>query len=523
MTGSGAGPSRRSHTKSRKGCKTCKRRHIRCDETYPQCRNCTKHQVRCDYMETAGSDIESQQSPEQQSLQLSPGSESRVEQWQQSGRFPYPEMQVFPHPHAHEYSRNDLRLIHHLSTIANNLTLKGASHLTTWTQKVPKFLSVASTHPYVMHALLAMSANHLAWLHSSNATRNLYLHHGSIALRGLHEAIGNFSHANADAVLAASLLLFWQATDWRSWSSLRAGIQSVIAAMQSWKHDSVFAEYVIEEDAPTNPFHTHRRRSSVSPVERSALLENAAYALQRLQLGLAGAQMELHWTTQLVHYVQQLQTLPSAQTPEEQFNHFYQLRKWLFWVPVLLLQREGGQGPAMLTIAHFYATALAIDPLFPDLGSSFCSAASLPPLEAIIAVTDAMHSERGADTSLLEVASLMQFPRQAAFEYRHRTLQVQQSALSQQPVSFGIDPSTLSYTNIGNLSPAFAPATPMYDVSQHTSPSGSSFLGVPTPYSFSSGTQQYGIPSPGFPPFTLQAQEHVYSFGGGFVPTAIWA
>ena len=25
-----------SHTKSRKGCKTCKRRHIRCDETFPQ-------------------------------------------------------------------------------------------------------------------------------------------------------------------------------------------------------------------------------------------------------------------------------------------------------------------------------------------------------------------------------------------------------------------------------------------------------------------------------------------------------
>ena len=36
MAGQGAGPSRRSHTKSRKGCKTCKRRHIRCDETFPQ-------------------------------------------------------------------------------------------------------------------------------------------------------------------------------------------------------------------------------------------------------------------------------------------------------------------------------------------------------------------------------------------------------------------------------------------------------------------------------------------------------
>jgi hypothetical protein len=65
-----------------------------------------------------------------------------------------------------------------------------------------------------MHALLSFSANHLAWVHRSNDTRNLHIYHGSIALRGLHEAIGNFSNANADAVLAASLLMLWQATDW---------------------------------------------------------------------------------------------------------------------------------------------------------------------------------------------------------------------------------------------------------------------------------------------------------------------
>ena len=65
-----------------------------------------------------------------------------------------------------------------------------------------------------MHALLSISANHLAWVHGSTETRNLHIQHGSIALRGLHEAIGNFSHANADAVLAASLLMLWQATDW---------------------------------------------------------------------------------------------------------------------------------------------------------------------------------------------------------------------------------------------------------------------------------------------------------------------
>jgi hypothetical protein len=38
QNGQSSGPvqSRRTHTKSRKGCQTCKNRHIRCDETAPQ-------------------------------------------------------------------------------------------------------------------------------------------------------------------------------------------------------------------------------------------------------------------------------------------------------------------------------------------------------------------------------------------------------------------------------------------------------------------------------------------------------
>lgn len=157
MASTGAGPSRRSHTKSRKGCKTCKRRHIRCDENFPQwyvgslnilrdlsdngnSRNCTKHQVRCDYMETLGSDTESQHSPEQSELVLTPRSEQRVDIWQQTGTFPYPNLQVFPPPQAQEYSSIELRLIDHLSTISNDLLARGTSRLSIWTQKLPKYV-----------------------------------------------------------------------------------------------------------------------------------------------------------------------------------------------------------------------------------------------------------------------------------------------------------------------------------------------------------------------------------------------
>ncbi|KAK3937066.1 hypothetical protein QBC46DRAFT_18734 [Diplogelasinospora grovesii] len=42
-------PPRRSHKKSRAGCRRCKARKIKCDEVHPRCGNCVKHGVPCDF------------------------------------------------------------------------------------------------------------------------------------------------------------------------------------------------------------------------------------------------------------------------------------------------------------------------------------------------------------------------------------------------------------------------------------------------------------------------------------------
>lgn len=89
-------------------------------------------------MESVASDTQSQGSPEQSALVFTPGAESRIDLWQQTGSFPFPELQVFPFPQTHEYSRTDLRLIHHLSTVSRDLLLSGSTDLTIWTQKMPK-------------------------------------------------------------------------------------------------------------------------------------------------------------------------------------------------------------------------------------------------------------------------------------------------------------------------------------------------------------------------------------------------
>ncbi|KAH7239511.1 hypothetical protein BKA59DRAFT_484627 [Fusarium tricinctum] len=40
---------RRAHRKSRLGCQHCKKRKIKCDETWPVCRNCIRNNATCIY------------------------------------------------------------------------------------------------------------------------------------------------------------------------------------------------------------------------------------------------------------------------------------------------------------------------------------------------------------------------------------------------------------------------------------------------------------------------------------------
>ncbi|OQO05920.1 hypothetical protein B0A48_10016 [Cryoendolithus antarcticus] len=379
-----------------------------------------------------------------------------------------------------------------------------------------------------MHALLSFSANHLAWVSSSPETRNIHIYHGSIAMRGLHEAIGDFSQANSDAILAASLLMLWQATDWRSWSSLRSGVQSVLGAMQGWEQQSLFADLISEEDPTANSFRSHRRRSSADGAARAALLQEVTQALDILRIFIAGHEPETHWVAQLQDYIQRLQACEPARTPEEQFSHMYMLRKWLNLVPISLLRRPGGKGPAMLALAHFYATALTLEPLFPDLGASFCSATALQPLEAIISVTTAMSSTLGVlEATQQEIATTMHFPQQAAFTYRLQALQKQQTVSSSgagMPFSVPPTPESMSY---GNLSPAFAAATPRHFASPSRTNSGSAsgtpFLEVPVlasqPAGFGYGTSSWGaMPSPAFTPthYTMNDGQGYDTGIGGF-------
>jgi hypothetical protein len=290
--------------------------------------------------------------------------------------------------------------------------------------------------------------------------------------------------------------------------------------MQSTKHESVFAEYIAEEDIFAASFQGHRRRQSVSSAERSAVLQNTVNALQRLRIALVGHETEIRKIEELAEYIQRLQNVDPPTSPEEQFNQLYYMRKWLFWVPVSLLQQEAsGPGPAFLTIAHYYSTALDLEPLFPDLGSSFCAALALPALESIFMSPAAQ-----------DMRSMLQYPQRCALNYRSRAMLGQSSIMSQMPVTTTISPDALSYTTIGSISPAFT-ASPLHTPTPQSTRSYSSLLEVPRAGStpgFGYVTQDWGAaPSPGWPSASSgyeTQEEHSYGgFHAGLVsPAPIW-
>lgn len=81
------------------------------------------------------------------------------------------------------------------------------------TNEFSSFLAIALSNEFVMSAILGLSAFHLAFLTRDQETKQLAHHHKVTALRGLQNALGSFSKENCDAILAASILLSWQATE----------------------------------------------------------------------------------------------------------------------------------------------------------------------------------------------------------------------------------------------------------------------------------------------------------------------
>lgn len=66
-----------------------------------------------------------------------PKIETTIEQWRRTGMFPFPSLGVYPAPTPQLLSLEDLRLIHHVASISQQMQELDANEFTLWTRQIP--------------------------------------------------------------------------------------------------------------------------------------------------------------------------------------------------------------------------------------------------------------------------------------------------------------------------------------------------------------------------------------------------
>jgi hypothetical protein len=320
--------------------------------------------------------------------------------------------------------------------------------------------------------------------------------------------------------------------------------------MQPWRHESLFADYIAEHTPMPN---RHFMNTISTPITQEARREHLTTlvdihaSLQRLQPYLVRNEQESKWVDQLKGYLDRLRVSNEPQTPEEQFNQLYALRKWLFWVPISLLAAKRGDVNVLVVLAHFYATALALEPMFPDVASVFVADLSLRPLEEINHLVQGFQDPR-YDSRIQTMSYLVQFPIDTVSSYKTRRewarqqlssiSPIQQPAYALETINLDLENQIAQYSYGQSLSPAFAPSPLSFLPPGMSSSPSSPYLEGPRSVDAYGTTSNYapsssyasplGSPAGVLPPYS-GPQEHAFAFGmqsgaypSGFVPTPIW-
>ncbi|KAL8733156.1 MAG: hypothetical protein Q9166_002348 [cf. Caloplaca sp. 2 TL-2023] len=357
-------------------------------------------------------------------------------------------------------SREDLRLVYHLLSIHRDMQRANLSQCTVWVQELPSFLNAADGYDFVMSAVLGFAATHLAWLTHSTETKNLAYYHRGVALKGLHGAIGHFSRESSDAILAASILLSWQTSDWSGWTSLMQGISTILSSMDSWRETSILASFI---DAHPG-FVSARPLVHTSPFVDDKALFTAANGLQRLSGRLVKNRAARGLLNEISDFAQSVQSYSATMQSEQIFIKLQPLRAWLFWTPITLLSTDGVTATDLVLLAQLYAVALAVDLSFPELRGAALGSLTAGRIDHIghrlrydfMSLPQAM-----TELGTAGVEEAMHFPKTMAIRHRHESMAIharpqgrpagQQSPYGMQHLSIASTPNT----------PGFPPGTPL--------------------------------------------------------------
>ncbi|KAH8690993.1 putative C6 finger domain protein [Phaeosphaeriaceae sp. PMI808] len=195
---------RRSHKKSRGGCLECKRRHVKCDQTRPKCRLCLMSSQDCNYAFLHKPDeIANSVTPSQEHLygpiknygpKVAPPTLASTTESLDQPSICVPSIIDFDH----------MELLIHVTQDSDMFNL-AAGVSSNHSSGLALGLKQALKAPYLMHELLAFSAQHLAFLQPKRSAHYLRL---AVSLQTRALSLFNASWTEVNQSNCVAVLLF---------------------------------------------------------------------------------------------------------------------------------------------------------------------------------------------------------------------------------------------------------------------------------------------------------------------------
>lgn len=187
---------RRSHTKSRSGCRECRRRHVKCDEKQPSCSRCMQRDVTCHYALR----IEVYPSARRSQLRAVEADELNIKTVQDAGP------STIDKSICLSTRPGELKLMHHWCTrtcysFSPQLAELFRDHIG----------EVALRNEFLMKALLAVTSLHIASetrdVITSRAITRAALQYHSEAISGLRQRLHDITPSSCVALFACSAMI----------------------------------------------------------------------------------------------------------------------------------------------------------------------------------------------------------------------------------------------------------------------------------------------------------------------------
>ena len=321
----------------------------------------------------------------------------------------------------------------------------------------------------------------------------------------------------------------------------RANDAKVIDAMQPWKNESQFGDFIAEQSTfPTAPPSPLPNSNALTQPRKQDLeaLQRAYGQLQQVESVLMNNKQNTKAISELMAFVRGIRKVTPSHTASERFEMLNPLRGWLFWVPVMYLQQARGNPYALVTLAYYYTVALVVEPIFPELGAAYFGSLSLGPIEEIARRLFSLNVSQSPAGTMQTPLDLIEYPIDMVHNFRARMGWQQPERTASFPVfqqstydmssnvyGFGNNPA-FSYSQ-EHLSPVKSePPSAISPLSLDPFSGSNHYLGIPSP----SGFGGYHSPSGssfGDIAYSDQGGDEYLHEGqgssfGGFVPHTVW-